>query len=109
MATIEIIRHKVSGSASSGGSMPIADGALIFQKIITLSGTSQKASTVDSNLVAGDNEVWTVIVAGGPARIIFGPDATIGVASATVGWPLADGANKPFSVPKGFTAAVING
>ncbi|MBX5001881.1 hypothetical protein HJB72_28575 [Rhizobium lentis] len=109
MATIEIIRHKVSGFASAGGAVPIADGAILGQRSITLTGASQKVSTLDATLVAGDNEVWTVVVAGGPARIAFGPNATAADASLTNGWPLIDGAVKPFSVPKGYTATVING
>jgi hypothetical protein len=109
MATIEIIRHKVSGFASSGGSVPIADGIIIGQKSVTLSGASQKLTDVDATLFAGDNEVWTVVVAGGPARIAFGLVATAAAASLTNGWPLVDGAVKPFSVPKGYTATVITG
>lgn len=102
MTDVTIIRHRVSGLAKAGGQMPVADGEIISQQTITLTATSQPFGLI----ATGENECWTVIVSGGQAIVKFGAAP---VAAAGDGWPLVDGAMKPFSVPKGWTAAVIGG
>lgn len=102
MTDVTIIRHRVSGFATSGGQMPVADGEILSQQTITLSASSQ----IFGFIAAGENECWTVIVSGGSAIVKF---ATAPVAAAGDGWPLADGTMKPFAVQKGWTAAVISG